>query len=275
MHGRGRRGGGDEHGGPSRHGGDGQFGARRRHRPGRPAAPGRRHPDGLQGSDRRHRRRDAAQVAAVSAELQSQVPAGPGRGAPAGRHRSGVRAGHPAGQRVHRLPGRRRAVRHRRPGRGGRRSPNRSPRPAAPEMRAVGINVDFAPDADVLPASGDSGVADRTFGSDPERSARLVAAAVRGYQSGGVAATVKHFPGIGRVATDTHKALPTLDASCDGVECGRGGAVARRGGRGHRAGDDRAHRAAGGRRGRAIVRADSARWSPTCSRAAAWPAAPG
>ncbi|HEY7816047.1 MAG TPA: glycoside hydrolase family 3 N-terminal domain-containing protein, partial [Nakamurella sp.] len=46
------------------------------------------------------------------------------------------------------------------------------------EMRAVGINVDFAPDADVLPASGDSGVAGRTFGADPERSARLVAAAV-------------------------------------------------------------------------------------------------
>ena len=58
-------------------------------------------------------------------------------------------------------------------------------------------------------------MAGRTFGSDPERSARLVAAAVRGYQSGGVAATVKHFPGIGRVATDTHKALPTLDASCE------------------------------------------------------------
>ncbi|HEY7813102.1 MAG TPA: glycoside hydrolase family 3 N-terminal domain-containing protein, partial [Nakamurella sp.] len=35
------------------------------------------------------------------------------------------------------------------------------------------------------------------------------------YQSGGVAATVKHFPGIGRLATDTHKALPTLEVSCD------------------------------------------------------------
>jgi beta-N-acetylhexosaminidase len=83
------------------------------------------------------------------------------------------------------------------------------------EMRAVGVNVDFAPDADVEPTSGDSGVADRTFGTDPERNAALVAAAVRGYQSGGVAATIKHFPGIGRLATDTHKALPTLDVSCD------------------------------------------------------------
>jgi len=85
---------------------------------------------------------------------------------------------------------------------------------SAAEMRAVGVNVDFAPVADVLPESGASGVADRTFGSDPERSGRLVAAAVRGYQSGGVAATIKHFPGIGRTATDTHKALPTLDMDC-------------------------------------------------------------
>ncbi len=86
---------------------------------------------------------------------------------------------------------------------------------AGDELRAVGINVNFAPDADVVPESGGSGVADRTFGSNPRRSAALVAAAVRGYQSAGVAATVKHFPGIGRVATDTHQSLPTLDVSCD------------------------------------------------------------
>lgn len=85
---------------------------------------------------------------------------------------------------------------------------------SAAEMRAVGVTVDFAPDADVLPSSGASGVAGRTFGSDPERSARLVAAAVRGYQQGGVAATIKHFPGIGRTATDTHEALPTLTTDC-------------------------------------------------------------
>ena len=83
------------------------------------------------------------------------------------------------------------------------------------EMLAVGINVDFAPDADVLPESGESGVEGRTFGTDPERTGTLVAAAVDGYQSAGMAATVKHFPGIGRLATDTHKALPTLDLSCD------------------------------------------------------------
>ena len=85
---------------------------------------------------------------------------------------------------------------------------------SAAEMLAVGINVDFAPDADVVPESGLSGVAGRTFGSDPNRTAELVAASVRGYQSAGLAATVKHFPGIGRLATDTHKALPSLDIGC-------------------------------------------------------------
>ncbi|MET0865395.1 MAG: glycoside hydrolase family 3 N-terminal domain-containing protein, partial [Nakamurella sp.] len=86
---------------------------------------------------------------------------------------------------------------------------------AGAEMLAVGVNVDFAPDADVLPESGPSGVDDRSFGSDPDRAGTLVAAAVRGYQSAGLAATIKHFPGIGRTATDTHKALPTLDETCE------------------------------------------------------------
>jgi beta-N-acetylhexosaminidase len=85
---------------------------------------------------------------------------------------------------------------------------------AGAELLAVGVNVDFAPDADVLPESGPSGIDDRSFGSDPERTGTLVAAAVQGYQSAGLAATIKHFPGIGRTATDTHKALPTLDEGC-------------------------------------------------------------
>ncbi|WP_154673980.1 glycoside hydrolase family 3 N-terminal domain-containing protein [Nakamurella lactea] len=91
-----------------------------------------------------------------------------------------------------------------------------SAKAAAAEMRAVGVNVDFAPDADVLPTSGESGIGSRSYGSDPQRVGALVAAAVRGYQSGGVAATIKHFPGIGRVAADTHNELPTLTDDCAG-----------------------------------------------------------
>ncbi len=85
---------------------------------------------------------------------------------------------------------------------------------AASEMLAVGISVDFAPVSDVLPADGASAIGDRSYGSDPQRVAALVAAAVRGYQDAGIAATLKHFPGLGRVATDTHTALPTLGVSC-------------------------------------------------------------
>ncbi len=88
---------------------------------------------------------------------------------------------------------------------------------AAQEMLAVGVTVNFAPDADVLPADGsESAIGDRSYGSDPERTAQLSTAAVVGYQQGGVAATLKHFPGIGRIAADTHESLPTLVTDCAG-----------------------------------------------------------
>jgi beta-N-acetylhexosaminidase len=87
-------------------------------------------------------------------------------------------------------------------------------RAAAQELLAVGISVDFAPVSDVLPADGDSGIGDRSFGDDPQRDAALVAAAVSGLQDAGVAATLKHFPGLGRVPQDTHVTLPTLAVSC-------------------------------------------------------------
>ncbi len=85
---------------------------------------------------------------------------------------------------------------------------------AAQELLAVGISVDFAPVSDVLPVDGESGIGDRSYGSDPQRDAALVSAAVSGYQDAGVAATLKHFPGLGRVPQDTHETLPTLDVSC-------------------------------------------------------------
>jgi beta-N-acetylhexosaminidase len=86
---------------------------------------------------------------------------------------------------------------------------------AAQELLAVGITVDFAPVSDVLPDDGGaSGIGDRSFGDDPQRDATLVSAAVTGLQSAGVAATLKHFPGLGRVPQDTHETLPTLGVSC-------------------------------------------------------------
>ena len=93
---------------------------------------------------------------------------------------------------------------------------------AAQELLAVGVTVDFAPVADLAPQSGDSGIEGRMFGSDPERTGQLVAAAVRGFQSGGVAATLKHFPGIGRLPAGHPRRAADLRRRVRRVECGRG-----------------------------------------------------
>jgi beta-N-acetylhexosaminidase len=82
----------------------------------------------------------------------------------------------------------------------------------ARSLRAVGIDVDLAPVADVALDPDNPVISDRAFGADPERVADHVAAFVRGLQGAGVAASLKHFPGHGDVSVDSHLALPTLDA---------------------------------------------------------------
>lgn len=80
----------------------------------------------------------------------------------------------------------------------------------AQELRAVGINQNFAPDADVNidPANPIIGV--RSFGSSSALVASLTRAAVTGYQRAGVAATAKHFPGHGDTSVDSHVGLPVI-----------------------------------------------------------------
>jgi beta-N-acetylhexosaminidase len=80
-------------------------------------------------------------------------------------------------------------------------------------LRACGIDVNFAPvaDVDVDPRNPIVGV--RAFGSDPDLVARHAAAFVAGQQDQGVVATVKHFPGHGGTAEDSHVSVPVLDAS--------------------------------------------------------------
>jgi beta-N-acetylhexosaminidase len=81
---------------------------------------------------------------------------------------------------------------------------------AARELRAVGANVTLAPVADVAlgPALGS-----RAFAGPPSAVARLVGASVRGWRRGRVAATAKHFPGLGRAALNTDDAPATISAS--------------------------------------------------------------
>ena len=85
-------------------------------------------------------------------------------------------------------------------------------------LRAVGINVDFAPVADVNSNAANPVIADRSFGADPEHVARHVVAFVEGLQSQGVAATLKHFPGHGDVDIDSHLDLPTLTKTPEMLE---------------------------------------------------------
>ena len=73
---------------------------------------------------------------------------------------------------------------------------------AAAALRRAGIAVDFAPVADTQ-LSPRSFLGSRTFSSDPTVVGRLAAAFVRGLQAGGVAATAKHFPGLGAATANT------------------------------------------------------------------------
>ncbi|MEQ4302264.1 glycoside hydrolase family 3 protein [Plantactinospora sp. B6F1] len=84
-------------------------------------------------------------------------------------------------------------------------------RAAGTELAALGVNVDFAPSADVLEANSRV-IGSRSYGSDPLAAAAQVGAAVRGLQGAGVAATLKHFPGHGQTAADSHKGLPVVTA---------------------------------------------------------------
>jgi beta-N-acetylhexosaminidase len=83
---------------------------------------------------------------------------------------------------------------------------------AARALRAHGLTVTLAPVADV-PLSSRSALAPRAFSTDPERASAAVAAAIRGWRAGGVAATAKHFPGLGAAPANTDDAIVTIRRS--------------------------------------------------------------
>ncbi|MGX4692115.1 glycoside hydrolase family 3 protein [Streptomyces sp. JNUCC 63] len=78
------------------------------------------------------------------------------------------------------------------------------------ELRAIGINQDYSPVADVNVNPANPVIGVRSLGADPDAVARLVAAEVKGYQSSKVAATAKHFPGHGDTVDDSHAKLPYI-----------------------------------------------------------------
>ena len=83
---------------------------------------------------------------------------------------------------------------------------------AATEGRAVGIHVNFAPDADVNNNPLNPIINIRSFGEDPRAVSRLVQEYVRGLHDHGMLATLKHFPGHGDTQIDSHIGLPVITA---------------------------------------------------------------
>ncbi|WP_069742577.1 glycoside hydrolase family 3 protein [Streptomyces sp. EN23] len=82
---------------------------------------------------------------------------------------------------------------------------------AGAELAALGINQNYAPDADVNVNPANPVIGVRSFGSAPDAVADLVAAQVKGYQGAGIASTAKHFPGHGDTNTDSHTGLPVIN----------------------------------------------------------------
>ncbi|HEV7502899.1 MAG TPA: serine hydrolase, partial [Vicinamibacteria bacterium] len=82
----------------------------------------------------------------------------------------------------------------------------------AREGRALGVHWAFAPVADVNSNPANPIINIRSYGEDPELVGRMTAAFVRGAHEGGLLATVKHYPGHGDTASDSHLQLATLSA---------------------------------------------------------------
>jgi beta-N-acetylhexosaminidase len=86
------------------------------------------------------------------------------------------------------------------------------------ELRALGVNLNLAPVVDVNNNPANPVIGVRSFGEDPQQVARLAGAEIRGYQSAGVATCIKHFPGHGDTATDSHLAMPVVPYTMERLE---------------------------------------------------------
>ncbi len=85
----------------------------------------------------------------------------------------------------------------------------------ARELRALGINLDFAPVLDINSNPANPVIGTRAYGERPDLVARMGLAALDGLRAGGVLATAKHFPGHGDTHVDSHLALPRIERSLE------------------------------------------------------------
>ena len=112
---------------------------------------------------------------------------------------------YPAGGRYGRLNGSAEAIAH------------LGARLMAHDLADVGINVDCAPVLDVPAAGSHDIIGDRAYGTNPASVAQIGRAIAEGLMAGGVLPVMKHIPGHGRAACDSHHGLPVVDAPRDAL----------------------------------------------------------
>ncbi len=86
------------------------------------------------------------------------------------------------------------------------------------ELLALGVNMNLAPVADINSNPANPVIGVRSFGQQPREVARLTAAATRGYHAAGIITSLKHFPGHGDTADDSHVGMPSLPHARERLE---------------------------------------------------------
>ena len=88
----------------------------------------------------------------------------------------------------------------------------------AEELAVCGVNVNLSPVCDVISNKDNKVIGDRAFGTDPELVSVFISSAIRGFQTNGVLACAKHFPGHGDTSIDSHFNLPIIKKSLEELQ---------------------------------------------------------
>lgn len=88
----------------------------------------------------------------------------------------------------------------------------------AKELTALGFNLNFAPVADVITNPENTEIGSRAYSDDPEIASAMVAAMVQGLQRNGMVSCLKHFPGHGSTAADSHEGTSVSDRTVDQLQ---------------------------------------------------------
>ena len=88
----------------------------------------------------------------------------------------------------------------------------------AADLRALGIDVDCMPLADVPVPGSDAVIGDRAYGTEPDKVAAIAGAIADALLDSGVLPVLKHLPGHGRATADSHLRLPVVEAGRDTLE---------------------------------------------------------